>query len=149
DAETVAAWTAGWPQRLRLRVGVVAAVLVFFGLTAFIGGVLPGGAVVEAIGAVAYVVGVGLIGVGSERTYRVTERGLERSNQFGRWLIDWDDVVGVETTDAELLIRRRQWYYPAIRCSLDDIDDPESARDALRRYTARTRETADGPRPER
>lgn len=149
DAETVAEWTAGWPKRRRLRVGVVAAALVFFGLTAFIGGVLPGGAVVEAVGAVAYVVGVGLIGTGNERTYRVTERGLERSNQFGRWLIDWNDVVGVGTTDTELLIRRRQWYRPAIRCSLDDIDDAEAARDALRRYTPRTQETDDGPGSQR
>lgn len=131
DAETVTEWTAGWPEWRRLRVGVVAAALLFFGLAAFVGELLPGGVVVEAVGAVAYVVGAALIGTGNERTYRVTERGLERSNQFGRWLIDWNDVVGVETTDTELLIRRRQWYRPTLRCDLADIEDPEAVREAV------------------
>lgn len=71
--------------------------------------------------------------VTNRRTYRTTSAGIEREGRFRTRTYRWDAIAGYEVTDDALVIHRKG-VWPAIQCSLADIEDPEPVRTALDRH---------------
>jgi len=120
-------WTAGWARqdRFKLFASVLLPCILLSGLvftqlqlTTVIISMLPAG--------VALI--FSLIGIVSERTYRVTPAGLELNNKTGgfdsRHVILWSQFESFSVTDRTIVLHRRLPYLD-IRCSRRDLTTDE------------------------
>lgn len=119
-------WRAGWPDRHRTwLLGGVAVVfvgsIVGFGLeaTRVVDPPVSPWSILPAVAAAA-------VSVGSERTYRVTPAGIERSLPALRQFHPWSEFVGVTVTDETVVLQRRQPWRIDFQCAREDIEDVDA-----------------------
>jgi hypothetical protein len=137
DEDAVALeWRAGWPERHRTwLLGGVAVVFVVsivgFGLeaTRVVDPPVSPWSVLPGVAAVA-------VSIGSERTYRVTPTGIERSLPAFRQFHHWSGFTGVAVTDELVVLRRQPWRLD-FRCAREDIEDVDAVVATLTQYLDR------------
>lgn len=115
-----ASWTAGFPRRLRLAIGLGSAGLSI--AIAAVGWLLSRGDTMI----LALVVGpfIALASIGAERTYRSTPDGLEVRRSVSRQFLPWTHFDGFSVTD-DAVVLHRPFPYLALRCSRVDILNEE------------------------
>lgn len=138
DEDAVAAtWRAGWPKRRRRAAQAIG--LVF--MLGYMGGSLAdlafGTDWLQPLGTGLLAVGVSVINLGQERTYRTTPFGLETKLPMYRNVYDWDGFESFEVHERAILLHRRSPWRPVVRCARADLDDEAAVVDALEEYLPR------------
>lgn len=138
EATTVdAGWTAGWPERRTRRVRRVGFGLVVLGAPMVLGRFVTSLDWLFVPGYVLLIAGFVLAGLGPDRTYRVTQAGLERSGSIHQVLYGWDQFSGYRDAGDALVIERSAPWRPPFRCDWTQLDDPAAVRVALSQYLDR------------
>lgn len=141
DSDVEVEWTAGWPNRARLKllIPTLLTVVPLYGL-AYWYRVWP----IPVALAVSVLLGIGTGSVVSKRTYRVTSSGLEWHREWWQWvvsrrLIPWSQFDAFSVTDDAIILHRP---FPAldIRCKRWDLNlntDEADVITALQSYLDR------------
>ena len=139
DGERVeAVWTAGWPERQRLRFQYASLVAMSLLVPVWAAGYLWDALWIGTVANLLFLPVILLGNLGRERTYRATPAGLERKNPVSRYVYQWDRFESYEVTDEVIVIRWRSRWRPAIRCARAEIEEEDAAVDALGRYLSRS-----------
>ncbi len=122
---------AGPPDALRRRVTILTGIPAL--LATVVGTLGPFVVDVPGLTNLIFVGGVWLLGswlLGHRDSYRLSETGVRRSGRFRTRTYDWADFEGYDASDeAMTLYRSGPW--PAVRFSLDGVDDPERVREGV------------------
>ncbi|GGN97534.1 MULTISPECIES: hypothetical protein [Haloarcula] len=132
DATTDCEFTAGWPERARRRLLVVAGSLVTVTAVGFVAGLLTDRFWLQLASQVLFPVGLVLVTGSEERTYTVSEAGLEHRLPVARRLFPWSAFDGYTRTD-DALVLHRSWRVDT-RIALADLSDPDAVDAAFARY---------------
>lgn len=125
DESTVdCTWTAGWPRRRRRIVWTIAGLAILVNVVTVLWAFLASAD--AGFNMLGIAVAAVLVGIGQERTYRVTEAGLERRNPAARQLFPWRAFSGVRTTADAVVIERRSPFRLDIHCARADIEDVDA-----------------------
>jgi hypothetical protein len=129
EATVEATWDARWPRRRRYLAYALAGLALAANLVTLAASVLTDWE--SGFGAFGIGIAAILLTLGQERTYRVTAAGLERRHPAVRRLFPWRSFARVRTTDEAVVVERRAWWRPSIRCDRGDIDDVDAVVAAL------------------
>ncbi|MBX0294848.1 hypothetical protein [Haloarcula nitratireducens] len=122
-------FTAGWPERARRRVHLVAGLVVAATFLGFVFGSLTERWLLQITSQMALSVGIVLGTWGQERTYVASEVGVEQRMPVARRLFPWADFTGYTRTDDAIVLHRPRGI--DFRFALADLDDPDAVERAL------------------
>lgn len=133
DADVEVEWTAGWPlkDRMKYAVGVILFAMPFFGMSYW----LLGWWGLSVVGFLLALLVVGLVGLVSESTYRVTPAGLEQRRRRG-WvtaskIFPWAVFEDMTVTDDAIVLHRPTPHFDVLMARRDMALDEAEVLEAL------------------
>lgn len=120
---------AGWPEAAKRRLGIAAVVVTVAAALCFVVGILTDWFPLQAVGQILVPVGIVSYSSTEQRTFTVSEPGLEQRKPVARRLTPWDAFEGYSRTD-DALVLHRQWRIDS-RFALADLEDPDAVEAAI------------------
>lgn len=133
EADVDIEWAAGWPLKARVKyaMGVIILAMPFFGISFW----QLGWWGVNIVGFLLALLIVGLVGLVSERGYRVTPAGLEQRWQQGgvtaSKIIPWAGFNGLTVTDDAIVLHRPTPHFDVRVARYDLAVDEAKVLEAL------------------